>query len=147
MTERTLGPEEAAKLDHIEALLAELREEAGQAPESAGARAADKVSRVVGSWKFLITWSIALLGWMGLNGYLLAANPFDPYPFILLNLVLSFQAGLTGPVILMAQNRTDAKDRKSANKAYRTIGQMEQMLKHLSELEGVDTAQDSESSE
>jgi CRP/FNR family transcriptional regulator, cyclic AMP receptor protein len=78
-----------------------------------GQRIADKVADTIGSWPFIITQSIILMVWIVLN---IAAwiNHWDPYPFILLNLMLSFQAAYAGPVIMMSQNRQSAKDRLAA---------------------------------
>jgi len=78
-----------------------------------GQRVADKVADTIGSWPFIITQSIILAIWIALN---IAAwiNHWDPYPFILLNLMLSFQAAYAGPVIMMSQNRQSAKDRLAA---------------------------------
>jgi len=79
---------------------------------SSGELLADKVTKLVGSWKFILVQSSILLFWMIVN-VILAKNSeaFDPYPFILLNLMLSFQAAFTGPIVLMSQNRQSAKDR------------------------------------
>ena len=78
-----------------------------------GLRVADKVADTIGSWPFIITQSIILVIWIALN---LTAwiNHWDPYPFILLNLMLSFQAAYAGPVIMMSQNRQSSKDRLAA---------------------------------
>ena len=78
-----------------------------------GQRIADKVADTIGSWPFIITQSIILAVWIALN---LTAwiNHWDPYPFILLNLMLSFQAAYAGPVIMMSQNRQSSKDRLAA---------------------------------
>jgi uncharacterized membrane protein len=87
-----------------------------------GERVADGVAARVGSWPFIIVQS-ALLGlWILANGLLIgrwiSGKPFDPYPFILLNLVLSFQAAYTGPVVMMSQNRAAARDRDAAEHDY-----------------------------
>ena len=78
-----------------------------------GQRVADKVADTIGSWPFIITQSMILVIWIALN---LTAwiNHWDPYPFILLNLMLSFQAAYAGPVIMMSQNRQSSKDRLAA---------------------------------
>jgi uncharacterized membrane protein len=84
---------------------------------SPGQRIADKVATLVGSWPFIITQSVLLVVWMAVNFYLVAHwkdKAFDPYPFILLNLVLSFQAAYTGPIVMMSQNRQSEKDRAAA---------------------------------
>ncbi len=139
MDQIQLGPEEAAKLEAIERLVRSLREDAGRAPESLSDRAADRVAGVVGSWKFLIGLLCALFCYMGFNVWALAQQAFDPYPFILLNLCLSFQAAFTAPIILMAQNRAASKDRRADRKAHRTIYHIEELVKILATLEGVET--------
>lgn len=78
-----------------------------------GQRVADKVADTIGSWPFIIIQSIILAIWITLNG-LAWIHHWDPYPFILLNLMLSFQAAYAGPVIMMSQNRQAAKDRLAA---------------------------------
>lgn len=87
-----------------------------------GERVADGVAASVGSWPFIITQTLLLAAWIVANAFLirdwLGGKPFDPYPFILLNLVLSFQAAYTGPVVMMSQNRQAAKDRDEAENDY-----------------------------
>jgi uncharacterized membrane protein len=87
-----------------------------------GERVADGVAASVGSWPFIIVQSLLLATWIVANAFLISAwlggKPFDPYPFILLNLVLSFQAAYTGPVVMMSQNRQAAKDRDEAEHDY-----------------------------
>ncbi len=87
-----------------------------------GERVADGVAAAVGSWPFIIIQSLLLVLWIVANAVIisgwLGGRPFDPYPFILLNLVLSFQAGYTGPVVMMSQNRQAAKDRDEAEHDY-----------------------------
>jgi len=78
-----------------------------------GQRVADKVADIIGSWPFIITQSIILTVWIILN-ITAWINHWDPYPFILLNLTLSFQAAYAGPVIMMSQNRQSSKDRLAA---------------------------------
>jgi uncharacterized membrane protein len=84
---------------------------------SLGDRVSDRVAATVGSWKFIIIQSVILAIWMFLNvtAYI---EHWDPYPFILLNLVLSFQAAYTAPVIMMSQNRQGTIDRQSAQHDY-----------------------------
>ncbi len=72
---------------------------------------ADKCSSIIGSWKFIIIQSLILSLWIILNVTLPKTKRWDPYPFILLNLMLSFQAAYTGPVLLMASNRQSEIDR------------------------------------
>jgi len=76
-----------------------------------GTRVADAVARFGGSWTFILSFGVVLTAWVILNTIMLAKQPFDPYPFILLNLFLSMIAALQAPVIMMSQNRQDAKDR------------------------------------
>lgn len=83
-----------------------------------GQRVADKVALFGGSWKFIIIFAAILLSWIIINSYLLIKKPFDPYPFILLNLVLSCLAAIQAPVIMMSQNRQEAKDRARAENDY-----------------------------
>jgi len=138
MSTTTLGPGEASKLDAIEELVASLRAEVGQSPEAFGSVMADRVARIVGSWRFLLIQLGILISYVIWNSLpSLSVLAFDPYPFQALNLLLSFQAAFTAPVILMAQNRTERKDRKTATKAYRTIGHIEDLVKLLAEIEGV----------
>jgi len=79
--------------------------------ETFGARVADGVARFGGSWTFIFSFGVVLVAWVILNTLILAKEPFDVYPFILLNLFLSMIAALQAPVIMMSQNRQDAKDR------------------------------------
>jgi uncharacterized membrane protein len=87
-----------------------------------GVRIADAVTAGVGSWTFIVLQSALLLLWVAANGFIirdwLGGKPFDPFPFILLNLVLSFQAAYTGPVVMMSQNRQAARDRDEAEHDY-----------------------------
>lgn len=87
-----------------------------------GERLADSLTATVGSWPFIVTQSVLLVAWIVANGFLLGSwlgdKPFDPFPFILLNLVLSFQAAYTGPIVMMSQNRQSAKDRDEAEHDY-----------------------------
>ncbi len=107
-----------------------------------GERVADGVAASVGSWPFIITQSLLLGAWILGNGLLirdwLGGKPFDPYPFILLNLVLSFQAAYTGPVVMMSQNRQAAKDRDEAEHDYEVnreaLARLERLEAKLDEL-------------
>src|SRR5947209_127945 len=96
-----------------------------------GQRIADKVASFGGSWTFIITFGVVILGWIGMNVTLLRAKPFDPYPFILLNLVLSCLAALQAPVIMMSQNRQSSKDRLQADADYETNLKAELEIAHL----------------
>jgi uncharacterized membrane protein/uncharacterized membrane protein YeaQ/YmgE (transglycosylase-associated protein family) len=90
--------------------------QAFDAQSTFGQRVADKVALVGGSWTFIGVFGIILVGWMALNQEL--ARPFDPYPYILLNLMLSCLAALQAPIIMMSQNRQAAKDRSDAKTDY-----------------------------
>jgi uncharacterized membrane protein len=83
-----------------------------------GQRIADKVASFGGSWKFIISFGVFILIWISTNIFWLVNKGFDPYPFILLNLILSCLAALQAPVIMMSQNRQEEKDRDRAKKDY-----------------------------
>jgi uncharacterized membrane protein len=83
-----------------------------------GQRIADKVASFGGSWTFIISFGLFLLLWISLNVFWLSDKGFDPYPFILLNLILSSIAALQAPVIMMSQNRQEEKDRERSRKDY-----------------------------
>lgn len=104
---------------------------------SFGQKAADRITAIVGSWKFIIIQSALLGVWIVLNVSAWIYH-WDPYPFILLNLALSFQAAYTAPIILMSQNRVADRDRKKAQvdlatdrKAEREIQEIQDMLLNL----------------
>lgn len=77
-----------------------------------GEKMADSIANFGGSWTFIIAFFSFLLVWMGINIWVLASKPFDPYPFILLNLFLSCLAAIQAPIIMMSQNRQEQKDRR-----------------------------------
>lgn len=83
-----------------------------------GQRLADNVADFGGSWTFIIWFFIVIMVWIGANVFLLLNKGFDPYPFILLNLILSCLASLQAPIIMMSQNRQEEKDRERAKKDY-----------------------------
>ena len=83
-----------------------------------GQKVADQVAAFGGSWKFIILFGVFIFLWILANIYLLFNKGFDPYPFILLNLILSCLAALQAPVIMMSQNRQEEKDRERAKKDY-----------------------------
>lgn len=89
-----------------------------ESPSTFGQRVADKVASFGGSWTFIISFVCFLLLWIGANVFYLANKGFDPYPFILLNLILSCIAALQAPVIMMSQNRQEEKDRERAQNDY-----------------------------
>ncbi len=83
-----------------------------------GQSLSDKIARFGGSWMFIILFFIVLFSWIVLNSLLPAGETFDPYPFILMNLVLSCIAALQAPIIMMSQNRQEEKDRQRAQNDY-----------------------------
>ncbi|HEX6431434.1 MAG TPA: DUF1003 domain-containing protein, partial [Niastella sp.] len=83
-----------------------------------GERLADRVAAFGGSWRFILLFAVAMAAWMGLNSWLLASRAFDPFPYILLNLVVSCLAAVQAPVIMMSQNRQEEKDRKRNENDY-----------------------------
>ncbi|WP_459821750.1 DUF1003 domain-containing protein [Desulfomicrobium salsuginis] len=97
-----------------------------------GERLADRLADFGGSWKFILIFAGTLVVWICWNAYQ-AAQAFDPYPFILLNLVLSCLAALQAPVIMMSQNRQEAKDRLRSENDYQVNLKAELEIKHLNE--------------
>lgn len=93
-------------------------EEALEATLTAGQRLADRVATFGGSWRFLISFAVVLFLWIALNSVVLIIRPFDPYPFIFLNLILSCLAAVQAPVIMMSQIRQEARDRLHAMHDY-----------------------------
>lgn len=83
-----------------------------------GERTADKIAEFGGSWTFIISFGIFIAFWISINVWLFLNKGFDPYPFILLNLLLSCLAALQAPVIMMSQNRQEQKDRERAKSDY-----------------------------
>ena len=95
-----------------------------------GQRAADQIAKFAGSWAFIFSFTGVLIVWMVING-LLASRAFDPYPFILLNLVLSCVAAIQAPLIMMSQNRQEEKDRRRAESDYKVNLKTEIMIEDL----------------
>ena len=95
-----------------------------------GQRAADAIAKFAGSWAFIFAFTGVLILWMLINT-LLAAKAFDPYPFILLNLVLSCVAAIQAPLIMMSQNRQEEKDRRRAENDYKVNLKTEIMIEDL----------------
>lgn len=105
---------------------------------SVGERMADRIADFGGSWRFISIFGLLLAGWITINTVVLLTRPFDPYPFILLNLALSCLAAIQAPVIMMSQNRQEAKDRIRAEHDYQVnlkaeleIRQLHEKLDHL----------------
>jgi uncharacterized membrane protein len=100
---------------------------------SLGERMADKIAAFGGSWLFLGCFSVFLLIWIGINSYALFWRPPDPYPFIFLNLILSCLAAIQAPIIMMSQNRQEAKDRMRSQHDYQVNLKAELEIRHLHE--------------
>jgi len=98
---------------------------------SFGERLADRIATFGGSWTFLICFGVFLALWIGINSVVLVVHPPDPYPFILLNLVLSCLAAIQAPIIMMSQNRQEAKDRLRSQHDYQVNLKAELEIRHL----------------
>lgn len=98
-------------------LLADKLEEGPEEPLTLGQQLADRVASFGGSWTFIMAFGGFIMCWILINVYLLSTS-FDPYPFILLNLLLSCLAAIQAPIIMMSQNRQDEKDRERSRKDY-----------------------------
>ncbi|HVM99449.1 MAG TPA: DUF1003 domain-containing protein [Caulobacteraceae bacterium] len=94
-------------------------------------RLADHVAAIGGSWGFIFGFFVVLAGWVLINSSIALKNPFDPYPYIFLNLMLSMLAAIQAPVIMMSQNRAAAKDREAAEHDYIVNLRSELELMHL----------------
>jgi uncharacterized membrane protein len=125
MTDRSpLSAEEQRLLQHLRSHRRRHREEQQPTLEALpasnltwGQRLADKVAATVGSWRFILLQSALIVGWIAWNTQS-GSQAWDPYPFILLNLVLSFQAAYTAPAIMMSQNRQSEVDRLRSTNDY-----------------------------
>ena len=107
-----------------------------------GEQLADNVAAVGGSWKFIICFAVVLVVWMAINSFLLRSNAFDPFPYILLNLVLSCLAAIQAPIIMMSQNRQAAADRMNAENDYQVNVKSELEILQVHEKLDVLRAQD-----
>ena len=120
--------------EEVLALLADSRVSVNPAEEKAkytlGQRAADAIAKFAGSGAFIFSFTGGLVLWMVINT-VLAARAFDPYPFILLNLVLSCIAAIQAPLIMMSQNRQEEKDRRRAENDYKVNLKTEIMIEDL----------------
>lgn len=114
-------------------ILSENIQEELEAELSLGQKMADKIATFGGSWTFIIIFFLFILIWMAINVFYLAGKSFDPYPFILLNLILSCLAAIQAPIIMMSQNRQEQKDRQRAEHDYKINLKAELEIKLLSE--------------
>ncbi|BBO32289.1 hypothetical protein PLANPX_1901 [Lacipirellula parvula] len=112
-------------------LLTENVDEEFAGQRTLGDRLSDQLAAFGGSWTFLIVFAAGMATWIGVNAVVLRNEAFDAYPFILLNLVLSFIAAIQAPVIMMSQNRQEARDRMRAEHDYRINLKAELEIRHL----------------
>lgn len=116
--------------EKVHLLLNKTVSENNECKESFGQRASDRLSSLAGSWTFIIGFTLLLLVWITVNT-VLAAKSFDPYPFILLNLVLSCVSAIQAPLIIMSQKRQDEKDRRRSENDYKINLKCEILLKNM----------------
>lgn len=114
-------------------ILSENIQDDKEAELTTGQKIADQVATFGGSWAFIITFFSFILFWIIINIWFLATKPFDPYPFILLNLILSCLAAIQAPIIMMSQNRQEQKDRQRGEHDYKINLKAELEIKLLSE--------------
>jgi uncharacterized membrane protein len=121
----------AALSDH------EILSEHPQTPEddgrTVGERLSDRLASFGGSWRFIVLFGMVMVIWIAFNSVLALSESFDPYPFILLNLILSCLAAIQAPIIMMSQNRQEVKDRQRAEYDYRINLKAELEIRHLHE--------------
>ena len=146
---KSLLQEDAGYLGEIEKKVAEavdkhdfmskdFTEEDDEEDLTLGQKLSDKVAEFGGSWKFIIIFSVICFGWIGMNVVIYENKGFDPYPFILLNLILSCVAALQAPIIMMSQNRMEEKDRARAINDFKVglkteieISMIDEKINHL----------------
>lgn len=138
LIEQERGEIDAIDNDVINALrnnsiLTENIEEDIEIKLTVGQKMADRIATFGGSWTFIITFFSFILFWIGINIWILTVKPFDPFPFILLNLILSCLASIQAPIIMMSQNRQEQKDRQRAEHDYKINLKAELEIKLLSE--------------
>ncbi|MCB0379506.1 MAG: DUF1003 domain-containing protein [Bdellovibrionales bacterium] len=136
MIEKDIGEVEELEAEVIKSLeehelLSEDINKAFYGQLSFGDRLSDKLAEFGGSWTFISLFALILLGWIVINSLVLAQKPFDPYPYILLNLILSCLAAIQAPIIMMSQNRQEAKDRLRADMDYKINLKAELEIRHL----------------
>ncbi len=129
-----LDEEVVASLHHHE-LLSERPASEGEEAQTLtfGERLSDHIASFGGSWRFILTFGAFLILWILLNLVALSGKSFDPYPFILLNLILSCIAALQAPIIMMSQNRLEVRDRQRAENDYKINLKAELEIRHLHE--------------
>lgn len=115
------------------AILSENFEDEQEPTSNLGQKIADRVAAFGGSWTFILTFFSFIMIWMALNAWFLSSKAYDPYPFILLNLILSCLAAIQAPIIMMSQNRQEQKDRIRSEHDYKINLKAELEIKLLSE--------------
>jgi uncharacterized membrane protein len=128
----TLETEVLASLEDVETLARDPDSRFDQG-RTLGDRVADQIAEFGGSWRFVIGFAVFVLLWIAMNSLVLLWRPLDPFPYILLNLMLSCLAALQAPVIMMSQNRQEAKDRARAQHDYQVNLKAELEIRHLHE--------------
>ena len=98
-----------------------------------GDRLSDRMAAFGGSWRFIILFAVFIVGWVGINTAVLLFKPFDPYPYILLNLFLSMIAAVQAPIIMMSQNRQAHRDRMRAENDYKVNLKAELEIRSIGE--------------
>jgi len=131
--ELTTLDQEVVKSLREQELISENLNVESDAQRTLGQRIADRVAEFGGSWSFILTFGLVLVVWIAINTLAVLRRPFDPFPYILLNLVLSCLAAVQAPIIMMSQNRQEARDRLRAENDYRVNLKAELEIRHLHE--------------
>jgi uncharacterized membrane protein len=131
--ERPLADEEVMQALKENAILSEDIEPEIDSRLTTGQKLADRIAEFGGSWTFIIFFFSFLIVWMVINVWFLSSHAFDPYPFILLNLILSCIAAIQAPIIMMSQNRQEQKDRQRSEHDYKINLKAELEIKLLNE--------------
>jgi len=124
---------EVAEAFRNNTILSENVDEIYESKLTTGQRISDAIAEFGGSWAFITSFFAFMLLWIGLNIWLLSSKAFDPYPFILLNLILSCLASIQAPIIMMSQNRKEQKDRQRNEHDYKVNLKAEMEIKLLHE--------------
>jgi len=132
--ELTALDEEVIKSLHDHEIVSEAPDEATEdRNDSFGERLSDKIAAFGGSWTFILSFATFMAVWIILNVVFLTNKSFDPFPFILLNLILSCLAAMQAPIIMMSQNRQETRDRRRAESDYKVNLKAELEIRHLHE--------------
>ncbi|NIA19897.1 MAG: DUF1003 domain-containing protein [Xanthomonadaceae bacterium] len=138
LMEKDLGELDELEKEVVESfqqndLLSENINETYEQSLTVGDRISDRMAEFGGSWKFIIYSAVFLAIWIGINSVILLWHPFDPYPFILLNLILSLLAAIQAPIIMMSQNRQEDRDRMRAENDYQVNLKAEMEVRIINE--------------